>query len=292
MATTTTYVNPNAAILKAATTKGYTPSEDEITNWVSSFVPGVTKEYDAYFDALKKSAELNYGASSPEVQQIDSRKKAFDEWSKHNTLTDVSLASSGGKSYSQLANQIKDVKKALTDATKTVSDVVDRYNNGVANTGAKGALTTGVTKAQKDYDTAYTALYGAAKSNFNANNAAKSSLLGVYNAANTALKAAQDKLAANTVAKNKTALEKDVAAKQAAVDKAKANYDAGTATLTKADTGLKDATGALNTAKTDLDKAKSDLGDTFYSSIDAVKDRKSTRLNSSHTDISRMPSSA
>ena len=113
MATTTTYVNPNAAILKAATTKGYTPSEDEITNWVSSFVPGVTKEYDAYFDALKKSAELNYGASSPEVQQIDSRKKAFDEWSKHNTLTDVSLASSGGKSYSQLANQIKDVKKAL-----------------------------------------------------------------------------------------------------------------------------------------------------------------------------------
>ena len=195
MATTTVYKSPNAAILKAATTKGYTPSEDDITNWVSSFVPGATKEYDAYFDALKKSAELNYGASSPEVQQIDSRKKAFDEWSKHNTLTDVSLASSGGKSYSQLANQIKDVKKALTDATKTVSDVVDRYNNGVANTGAKGALTTGVTKAQKDYDTAYTALYGAAKSNFNANNAAKSSLLGVYNAANTALKAAQDKLA-------------------------------------------------------------------------------------------------
>ena len=188
-----------------------------------------------------------------------------------STLTDVSLASSGGKSYSQLANQIKDVKKALTDATKTVSDVVDRYNNGVANTGAKGALTTGVTKAQKDYDTAYTALYGAAKSNFNANNAAKSSLLGVYNAANTALKAAQDKLAANKDTKQTKTLTAAVTKAQAAADKAKTAYDEGTATLTKADTGRKDATDALNTAKTDLDKAKNDLGDTFYSSIDAVK---------------------
>ena len=146
--TTSTYVNPNDAILKAATTKDYTPSADQIALWVSSFVPGATAEYNAYLDALKKAAELYYDTNPAEAQKIDSIQKAFNEWSKYNTITSVSSS----KKFDQIAEQVNTIKKSLADTTKTINDAVDNYNNAVTNTSAKGTLTTNAAKAQTAYD--------------------------------------------------------------------------------------------------------------------------------------------
>ena len=266
----TIYKNPNDAIVKAATVKGYAPTEDEVKGWISQFVPGSTEEkaaYNSYFDALIKLAKTR--ADKDEVSQLQSIKAAYNAWAPKHPLDSTDLSKSGGKGPSELQKQVATLRQSLEEATKNINSALDRYNSDVASTGAKGALTTGAAKAQTTYDDAYTALYGAAKSNFGEKNAAPKSLLGTYNAANAALKTAQDNLAANTVAKNKPALEKAVTTAQAAADKAKTAYDAGTATLTKADTGLKDATKALNDAKTDLASATTGLRDTYFNAQDA-----------------------
>ena len=44
--------------------------------------------------------------------------------------------------------------------------------------------------------------------------------------------------------------------------------------------------------RTEFNAMMETANDKYIKLIDAVSDRKSTRLNSSHTDISRMPSSA
>ena len=66
--------------------------------------------------------------------------------------------------------------------------------------------------------------------------------------------------------------------------------EASTAAVSRRVSGLESALGVKLLNRTTRQIDLTDAGKQFYDDLE--EDRKSTRLNSSHTDISRMPSSA
>ena len=169
------------------------PDEATIAEWSKHFVPGVSS-YSGYFDALINAAKAEYGPTHPEVGHYIAQKAAWEDWSKSNTnLSNISLANSGGKTYSDLANQANVIKQILAEQTKALNEAaklgtynqlnpinVSLYGTGTADAPAKkstaynyNAAQTALTKAQAnlaakptstDYQKALTkaqtALYG------------------------------------------------------------------------------------------------------------------------------------
>lgn len=129
-----------------------------ISEWEKHFIPGVN--YTAYFDALINAAKAEYGDKDPQVSHYVAQKATWDKWSKdpsHATLTGVDLSNSGGKTYTDLAQQASIVKqilaeqtKALTDAVKlgTAATTLSLYGTGTADKPAKKSIAANYNDAQ------------------------------------------------------------------------------------------------------------------------------------------------
>jgi hypothetical protein len=153
-----------------------------ISEWEKHFIPGV--DYTAYFDALINAAKAEYGDKDPQVSHYVAQKATWDKWSKdptNATLTGVDLSNSGGKTYTDLAQQANTAKQILADQTKALNDAVK--------------LGTAATTLS---------LYGTGT----ADNPAKNSIAANYNAAQTALTKAQDAVAKKDTPKAQAALTK------------------------------------------------------------------------------------
>jgi hypothetical protein len=164
-----------------------------ISEWEKHFIPGV--DYTAYFDALINAAKAEYGDKDPQVSHYVAQKATWDKWSKdptNATLTGVDLSNSGGKTYTDLAQQANTVKQILADQTKALNDAVklgtaattlSLYGTGTADKPAKNSIAanynaaqTALTKAQaavakKDTPNAQAALTKA-QTAFNTNKTA------------------------------------------------------------------------------------------------------------------------
>ena len=153
-----------------------------ISEWEKHFIPGV--DYTAYFDALINAAKAEYGDKDPQVSHYVAQKATWDKWSKdptNATLTGVDLSNSGGKTYTDLAQQANTVKQILADQTKALNDAVK--------------LGTAATTLS---------LYGAGT----ADKPAKNSIAANYNAAQTALTKAQAAVAKKDTPNAQAALTK------------------------------------------------------------------------------------
>jgi hypothetical protein len=185
------------------------PDEATIAEWTNHFVPGVS--YGSYFDALINAAKAEYGPTDPEVGHYIAQKAAWEDWSKsHTSLNDISLANSGGKTYSDLANQASIIRQTLAEQTKALNEAaksgiysqlnpinVSLYGTGTADNPTKGSLAynykekqAALTKAQADIDAKPTELNRQPA----ALTAAQTALYGVGGTA--------DKPAANSLASN------------------------------------------------------------------------------------------
>jgi hypothetical protein len=179
--------------ISAALKKGGYPGVKElnpalISEWEKHFIPGV--DYTAYFDALINAAKAEYGDKDPQVSHYVAQKATWDKWSKdptNATLTGVDLSNSGGKTYTDLAQQANTVKQILADQTKALNDAV--------KLGTAAATLS---------------LYGTGT----ADKPAKNSIAANYNAAQTALTKAQDAVA-----------KKDTPNAQAALTKAQTTFN-------------------------------------------------------------------
>jgi hypothetical protein len=171
--------------------KGLNPAL--ISTWEEHFIPGV--DYTAYFDALINAAKAEYGDKNSQVSHYVAQKATWDKWSKdpsHATLTGVDLSNSGGKTYTDLAQQASIVKQTLAEQTKALTDAVklgtaattlSLYGTGTANKPTKNSIAanyndaqTALTKAQnavakKDTPNAQAAL-AKAQTAFNTNKTA------------------------------------------------------------------------------------------------------------------------
>jgi hypothetical protein len=184
-------------IREALKNAGYSVKNDLspalISEWEKHFIPGV--DYTAYFDALINAAKAEYGDKDPQVSHYVAQKATWDKWSKdpsHATLTGVDLSNSGGKTYTDLAQQANTVKQILADQTKALNDAVklgtaattlSLYGTGTADKPAKNSIAanynaaqTALTKAQaavakKDTPNAQAALTKA-QTAFNTNKTA------------------------------------------------------------------------------------------------------------------------
>jgi hypothetical protein len=164
-----------------------------ISEWEKHFIPGV--DYTAYFDAVINAAKAEYGDKDPQVSYYVAQKSTWDKWSKdptNATLTGVDLSNSGGKTYTDLAQQANTVKQTLAEQTKALNDAVklgtaattlSLYGTGTADKPAKNSIAanynaaqTALTKAQaavakKDTPNAQAALTKA-QTAFNTNKTA------------------------------------------------------------------------------------------------------------------------
>ena len=137
MASTNTTPAQNAisSALKAAkinTTKGEglipvinyeVPNQATIDGWTSHFVPGISKEYNDYFDALINAAKAEYGPTAVQVGDYIAQKAAWQDWAKsHTNLTGLDLSNTKGKTYNDALAQANTVKQILSDQTKVVND--------------------------------------------------------------------------------------------------------------------------------------------------------------------------
>jgi hypothetical protein len=173
-------------IREALKNAGYSVKNDLspalISEWEKHFIPGV--DYTAYFDALINAAKAEYGDKDPQVSHYVAQKATWDKWSKdptNATLTGVDLSNSGGKTYTDLAQQANTVKQILADQTKALNDAVK--------------LGTAATTLS---------LYGTGT----ADKPAKNSIAANYNAAQTALTKAQAAVAKKDTPKAQAALTK------------------------------------------------------------------------------------
>jgi hypothetical protein len=173
-------------IREALKNAGYSVKNDLspalISEWEKHFIPGV--DYTAYFDALINAAKAEYGDKDPQVSYYVAQKATWDKWSKdptNATLTGVDLSNSGGKTYTDLAQQANTVKQILAEQTKALNDAVK--------------LGTAATTLS---------LYGTGT----ADKPAKNSIAANYNAAQTALTKAQDAVAKKDTPKAQAALTK------------------------------------------------------------------------------------
>ena len=88
-------------------------------------------------------------------------------------------------------------------------------------------------------------------------------------------------------------MTKDFQAQLAAKDQALTQREqALIAEIQQREAQIQTLTSDLTNAKAELDAAKAEITNIGNTAQQNIEDRKSTRLNSSHTDISRMPSSA
>jgi hypothetical protein len=205
MASTT--VDPKIkAIQDALKEAGYdvttAPDSSLVNEWEKHFIPQV--DYNAYFDALINAAKAEYGSTDPEVGHYVAQKAAWENWSKdpsHATLTGVDLSNSGGKTYTDLAQQANTVKQTLAEQTKALNDA--------AKLGTS-ALTS--------------SLYGAGT----ADNPAKKSIAANYKDAQTALINAQNAVAKKDTPKAQATLEKT----QTAFNTNKTAFDAAQQAIT------------------------------------------------------------
>ena len=171
------------------------PDQSTINEWTKHFIPGV--DYTAYFDALINAAKAEYGTNDPQVGHYVAQKTAWDEWHKqpsNATITGVDLSGSGGKTYTDLAQQVGTVQQTIDAQAKLLNDA-----------------------AKLGTSTLTASLYGTGT----ADNPAKKSLADNYNAAQTALTKAQ-----NAVAKKSTATtQANLAKAQTAFNTSKAAFD-------------------------------------------------------------------
>lgn len=218
------------------------PDEATIAEWTNHFVPGVS--YGSYFDALINAAKAEYGPTNPEVGHYIAQKAAWEDWSKSRTsLNDISLASSGGKTYSDLANQANIIKQTLAEQTKAL--------NEAAKSGTYNQL-----------NHINVSLYGTGT----ADAPAKKSIAYNYNAAQTALTKAQAVLDKSNTPKNQTALTKAQTALYGVggtADKPAANSLASNYSTAAAQ--QKTLTDAQNAGVTSTEKAMYNAYDTYLS---------------------------
>lgn len=198
-------------IREALKNAGYSVKNDLspalISEWEKHFIPDV--DYTAYFDAVIKAAKAEYGDKDPQVSYYVAQKATWDKWSKdptNATLTGVDLSNSGGKTYTDLAQQANTVKQILADQTKALNDAVK--------------LGTAATTLS---------LYGTGT----ADKPAKNSIAANYNAAQTALTKAQD---AVTKKSNPTTLA-NLAKAQTAFNTNKTAFDTAQQIITESAKG-------------------------------------------------------
>lgn len=219
------------------------PDEVTIAEWTKHFVPGVS--YSDYFDALINAAKAEYGPTNPEVGHYIAQKAAWEDWAKsHTSLNDISLADSGGKTYSDLASQASIIKQTLAEQTKVL--------NEAAKSGTYNQL-----------NPVNISLYGTGT----ANTPAKKSLAYTYNAAQTALTKAQANLTAKPTSTDyKKALTKaqtDMYGVGGTADKPAANSLASNYSTAVAQ--QKTLTDAQNAGVTPTEKAMYNAYDTYLS---------------------------
>ena len=162
------------AIVKAklGKTQYAMPDSQRIGEWQKQFVPGIKDEYEKYFDALIAAAKAEYGEASPAVAEHVAQKAVWQNWYlSHATPLTVNLANSGGKTYTDLAAPIDNVKKVLLEQAKVVNDA------------AKSKVGSATQLAATN-----TSLYGKGT----ADKPAAKSIAAVYNTAQSGLKKAQD----------------------------------------------------------------------------------------------------
>ena len=255
-------------------------------NSTNNFVPGLADSYRLWLAAKINAAKAEYGANSPEVGYYTALQAVYEIWNKDHLRyedLDTSKALGGTEGFSKVQDTVKQVladeTAALDKAVKEETGLDNRlYGKGGKDNASKGSLAFTLDAKSKALSTAETALAKKATPKTQA----------TYNKAKTEFDTAQK---AFDDAKNKYSPALSTLDKALISTSDNYNKNAGTP-FTNFLQGIETPVVKPGATQADTDAAVKAAAEATTNANVNKADRKSTRLNSSHIPLSRMPSSA